>query len=75
MNSSLIQQQKRFINLRLGTFIHFNSATFQFNQGPIKDWEYECENIPFSQRIGTPPHWIAQAGQKPQKRRAADLQR
>ena len=45
MNSSLIQQQKRFINLRLGTFIHFNSATFQFNQGPIKDWEYECENL------------------------------
>ncbi len=26
--------QKKFINLRFGTFIHFNSATFQFHNTP-----------------------------------------
>ena len=26
--------QKKFINLRFGTFIHFNSATFQFHNNP-----------------------------------------
>ena len=34
-----------FINLRLGTFIHFNSATFQFNRtDDVIDWEYDNEN-------------------------------
>lgn len=42
--NSLIELQKHFINLRLGTFIHFNSATFQFNKGEIEDWEYGHEN-------------------------------
>lgn len=37
--------QKKFINLRFGTFIHFNSATFQFHNNPdIIDWEYDHEN-------------------------------
>ena len=40
----LPELQKRFINLRLGTFIHFNSATFQFHTGEIKDWEFDHEN-------------------------------
>lgn len=40
----LQELQKNFINLRFGTFIHFNSATVQFHQGVIKDWEYDHEN-------------------------------
>lgn len=41
---NLIEMQKDFINLRLGTFIHFNSATFQFNEGETTDWEFDHEN-------------------------------
>lgn len=41
---SLLELQKHFINLRLGTFIHFNSATAQFNSSEIEDWEFDCEN-------------------------------
>lgn len=41
---NLLTLQKQFINLRFGTFIHFNSATFQFNTGEIEDWEYAHEN-------------------------------
>ena len=44
MAISLTDLQKDFINLRFGTFIHFNSATFQFNKGEITDWEYGHEN-------------------------------
>jgi alpha-L-fucosidase len=40
----LIQRQKWFVNLRLGMFIHFNSATFQFNTGDLIDWENDHEN-------------------------------
>lgn len=40
----LQQLQLDFVNLRLGTFIHFNSATFQFCGGEVVDWEYDCEN-------------------------------
>ena len=36
--------QMKFINLRLGTFIHFNSATIQFQNSEIFDWEYDHEN-------------------------------
>ncbi len=37
--------QKQFVDLRLGTFIHFNSATAQFHGSPdIIDWEYDHEN-------------------------------
>lgn len=46
--------QKKFINLRFGTFIHFNSATFQFHNNPdIIDWEYDHENgiCPGSSRL------------------------
>ena len=41
---NLLELQKKFINLRLGTFIHFNSATFQFHTGEIQDWEFDHEN-------------------------------
>lgn len=41
---TLEELQKDFINLRLGTFIHFNSATMQFYAGDITDWEYDHEN-------------------------------
>lgn len=41
----LIENQLKFINLRFGTFIHFNSATFQFNSSnDIVDWEFGHEN-------------------------------
>ena len=40
----LIENQKKFINLRLGTFIHFNSATVQFHNHEIEDWEIDHEN-------------------------------
>lgn len=40
----LLDRQKWFVNLRFGTFIHFNSATFQFAEGEIADWEYGYEN-------------------------------
>lgn len=36
--------QMAFVNLRLGTFIHFNSATVQFHTGEVTDWEFACEN-------------------------------
>ena len=43
---TLLENQKRFINLRLGTFIHFNSATFQFNSTTdVEDWEFGHENF------------------------------
>lgn len=41
---SLLELQKHFISLRLGTFIHFGSATVQFNSGEMEDWEFDCEN-------------------------------
>ncbi len=41
----LLKRQKEFINLRFGTFIHFNSATAQFHDNQtIIDWEYDHEN-------------------------------
>ena len=40
----LQQLQLNFVNLRLGTFIHFNSAAVQFCGGEVVDWEYDCEN-------------------------------
>lgn len=42
----LQQMQLNFVNLRFGTFIHFNSATVQFCAGETVDWEYDCENGP-----------------------------
>lgn len=57
---SLPELQKDFINLRLGTFIHFNSATVQFHSGDLIDWEYDCENnavprrFPFSEKDWNP---------------------
>lgn len=43
-NLRLIEKQKWFVNLRLGMFIHYNSATYQFNDSEIIDWEYDHEN-------------------------------
>lgn len=40
----LEKNQLDFINLRLGTFIHFNSATVQFHSSEIIDWEFDHEN-------------------------------
>ena len=42
----LEQLQKDFIDLRFGTFIHFNSATVQFHDHETIDWEFDCENGP-----------------------------
>lgn len=43
--TNLERNQMNFINLRLGTFIHFNSASVQFHATPdIADWEFFCEN-------------------------------
>lgn len=56
----LQELQRNFINLRLGTFIHFNSATVQFNEGEIMDWEFGHENygeprrFPFSEKAWNP---------------------
>lgn len=44
MSKNLTGLQREFINLRLGSFIQFNSATFQFNTGDIEDCEYMHEN-------------------------------
>ena len=40
----LKQLQAGFVNRKFGMFIHFNSATVQFNTGAIGDWEYGHEN-------------------------------
>lgn len=64
--------QREFINLRLGTFIHFNSATVQFCTGDIKDWEFAHENggsprlYPFDEKDWNPQNlncaqWAAAA--------------
>ena len=43
--TNLQNNQLNFINLRFGTFIHFNSASVQFHASPdIIDWEYDMEN-------------------------------
>ncbi len=43
--TNLEKNQLSFINLRFGTFIHFNSASVQFSESEdIIDWEYDCEN-------------------------------
>ena len=58
----LQENQKKFIDLRFGTFIHFNSATVQFPEGDVVDWEYDCENggqprrFPFSEKDWNPVH-------------------
>ncbi|WP_127495534.1 alpha-L-fucosidase [Paenibacillus glycanilyticus] len=44
INPELVQRQKWFVNQRFGMFIHFNSATFQFADTEIEDWEYAHEN-------------------------------
>lgn len=41
----LLENQKKFIDLRLGTFIHFNSATVQFHDSEVIDWEFDYENF------------------------------
>lgn len=40
----LTDRQKWFVNLRLGQFIHFNSATQQFYKTKKNDWEDDHEN-------------------------------
>lgn len=59
-NHDLVQRQLWFVNQRLGMFIHFNSATFQFAETEIKDWEYGHENhdeprrFPFDPKLWNP---------------------
>ena len=56
----LEENQLNFINMRLGTFIHFNSAAVQFSSGEIIDWEFDHENhgaprqFPFSEKDWNP---------------------
>lgn len=46
--ATLTELQKHFINLRFGTFIHFQSGTIQFHSHPtIEDWEFGHENDGF----------------------------
>ncbi len=53
-----LQLQREFINLRFGTFIHFNSATVQFQKGEIVDWEYHCENDGYPRQFPfSPKNW------------------
>jgi alpha-L-fucosidase len=44
MKNNLSLLQRNFINMRFGMFLHFNSATFQFAEGDLVDWEYNHEN-------------------------------
>ncbi|WP_239617747.1 alpha-L-fucosidase [Cohnella mopanensis] len=43
-NQHLLERQQWFVNQRSGMFIHFNSATFQFADSEIEDWEFAHEN-------------------------------
>lgn len=58
----LEELQKKFINLRMGTFIHWNSAAVQFNTGDTEDWEFMHENgneprkYPFDEKDWNPTH-------------------
>ena len=60
--SRLTDLQMRFVNLRFGTFIHFNSGTAQFYKGDTGDWEYGVENFgekrrfPFDPKDWAPKH-------------------
>ncbi len=63
MDNKLIDLQMDFINQRLGTFIHWNSAATQFHNSPdIIDWEYDVENggadriYPFNEADWNPKH-------------------
>ena len=50
--TNLEQNQLNFINLRFGTFIHFNSASVQFHSTEdIADWEFDHENGGEEERI------------------------
>ena len=43
--TNLEQNQLAFINLRFGTFIHYNSASVQFHSSKdVEDWEFFHEN-------------------------------
>lgn len=72
--------QRDFINLRLGTFIHWNSAAVQFHANPdIIDWEFDLENggsraaILFPNQTGRPTRRTAIAGRRSPKAQAAAL--
>lgn len=45
MTRDLLALQKEFVNLRNGVFIHFNSATEQFNDSDVKDWDYGITDV------------------------------
>lgn len=54
-HTDLISLQKKFVNYRLGQFIHFNSATFQFNNTELMDWEFDVENSGSSRKYPFDP--------------------
>lgn len=62
MDLHYIELQKKLVNYQLGQFIHFNSATEQFNVMPddVKDWEFQMENrtgirkYPFDEKTWNP---------------------
>ncbi|MEC0239745.1 alpha-L-fucosidase [Paenibacillus dokdonensis] len=56
--NELVQRQQWFVNQRFGMFIHFNSATFQFADTEMEDWEYGHENNNEPRRyIFEPKEW------------------
>lgn len=59
--TELEKNQLQFINLRFGTFIHFNSASVQFHSSEdVEDWEFAHENYgaerkyPFNEKDWAP---------------------
>lgn len=81
MMDRLTELQMKFVNLRLGTFIHFNSATAQFYSGEIEDWEFDHENAgaprryPFDENAGIPMRWTVRSGRGWQSRAACASRR
>ncbi|WP_326069218.1 alpha-L-fucosidase [Paenibacillus chibensis] len=61
-HEELLQRQLWFVNQRFGMFIHFNSATYQFCDHEMIDWEYGHENDNEPRRyIFDPKDWNPEA--------------
>lgn len=77
MMDRLTELQMKFVNLRLGTFIHFNSATAQFHAGEFEDWEFDHENagIRLTKSAGIPMRWTVRSGRGWQSRAACASRR
>ncbi len=44
MTDTLNKLAKELSDMKMGQFIHFNSATVQFSDNKVIDWEYDMEN-------------------------------